>query len=34
VPNLSIEGEEWFRQRDELADELARREAEADAAKV
>jgi RND superfamily putative drug exporter len=31
VPNLSIEGEEWFRHRDELADELARREAEADA---
>jgi RND superfamily putative drug exporter len=34
VPNLSIEGEEWFRQRDERADALARREADADAAPV
>jgi RND superfamily putative drug exporter len=34
LPNLSIEGEEWFRRRDALADELAEREAEADAARV
>jgi len=34
LPNLSIEGEEWFRRRDALADELAEREAEADATRV